>query len=112
MRGSTERAAATDTGYFANADIYTPDLAKQGESRASLRLLMFYDFARGTNHNVPSGSPTPTKIGVASVGAGVRYSIGKDFSLRFDLAQVLDAGPPNTKERGDWRGHLNVMLAF
>ena len=112
VRGFTERAAATDSGYFVNAEIYTPDLAKQGESRASLRLLMFYDFARGTNHNVPSGSPTPTKIGVASVGAGVRYSIGKDFSLRFDLAQVLDAGPPNTKERGDWRGHLNVMLAF
>jgi len=112
VRGFTERAAATDSGYFVNAEIYTPELAKKGESRGSLRLLMFYDFAHGYNHNVPSGSLTPTKIGLASVGAGVRYSIGKDFSLRFDLAQVVDAGPPNTKERGDWRGHVNVMLGF
>ena len=42
----------------------------------------------------------------------MRYSLRKDVSLRFDLARVVDAGPPNTKERGDWRGHVNAMLAF
>jgi hemolysin activation/secretion protein len=112
VRGFNERAAAADSGYFVNAELYTPELGKKADTRASLRLLMFYDFARGANHNVPAGSLTPAKIGVASAGAGVRYAIGKDFSLRFDLAQVLDAGPPNTKERGDRRGHLNLMLAF
>ena len=112
VRGFTERAAATDSGYFVNAEIYTPEMAKKGDSGASLRALMFYDFARGFNHNVPTGSLTPGKIGVASLGAGLRYSVGKDFSLRFDLGQVLDAGPPNTKERGDWRGHINVMIAY
>jgi hemolysin activation/secretion protein len=112
VRGFTERAAATDSGYFASSEIYTPELGKKADSRRSLRALLFYDFARGHNHNVPPGSLTPGKIGVASAGAGVRFSQGKDFSLRFDLAQVLDAGPPNTKERGDWRGHLNLMLAF
>ncbi len=112
VRGFTERAAATDSGYFVNAEIYTPELVKKGDSGASLRALMFYDFARGFNHDVPAGSLTPGKIGVASIGAGLRYSVGKDFSLRFDLAQVLDAGPPNTKERGDWRGHINVMIAY
>jgi hemolysin activation/secretion protein len=112
VRGFNERAAAADSGYFVNAELYTPELGKKADTRASLRLLMFYDFARGANHNVAAGSLTPAKIGVASVGAGVRYAIGKDFSLRFDLAQVLDAGPPNTKERGDRRGHLNLMLAF
>ena len=25
---------------------------------------------------------------------------------------VIDAGPANTKNRGDWRGHFNLMLAF
>ena len=112
VRGFNERAAATDSGYFANTEIYTPELAKATGVRGSLRALAFYDFARGYNHNVAADSLTPTKIGVASIGAGVRYALGKDFSLRFDLARVVDAGPPNTKERGDWRGHLNVMIAF
>jgi hypothetical protein len=39
--------------------------------------------------------------------------LGKDFNLRLDVAQVLNSGPPTSgKERGDWRGHLNVMFAF
>jgi hemolysin activation/secretion protein len=113
VRGFSERAVSTDSGYFANTEIYTPELAKATGARGSLRALAFYDFARGYNHNVAAGSLTPpTRIGIASIGAGVRYALGKDFSLRFDLAQVVDAGPPNTKERGDWRGHLNVMIAF
>ena len=112
VRGFDERAAAADSGYFANAEIYTPEIGKTEGSRSSLRALAFYDFARGRNHNVPAGSLTPTKIDVASVGAGLRYAIGKDFSLRLDLARVLDAGPAGTQERGDWRGHLNVMVGF
>ncbi|MGP1678091.1 MAG: ShlB/FhaC/HecB family hemolysin secretion/activation protein [Burkholderiales bacterium] len=112
VRGFNERAASADSGYFANAEIYTPEIGKTAGSRSSLRLLAFYDFARGYNHNVPAGSLTPTNVSVASLGAGLRYALGKDFSLRFDLAQVVDAGPPGTKERGDWRGHLNVMIAF
>jgi len=112
VRGFNERAASADSGYVVNTEIYTPELAKAAGVPGSLRALAFYDFSRGYNHNVPAGSLTPENVSVASVGAGVRYALGKDFSLRFDLAQVVDAGPPNTKERGDWRGHLNVMLAF
>ena len=112
VRGFNERAASSDSGYFVSAEIYTPELAKTTGVPGSLRVLAFYDSSRGYTHGVPEGSLTPIKIGVASVGAGVRYGLGKDFSLRFDLAQVLDAGPPNTKERGDWRGHLNLMVAF
>ncbi|TAK66791.1 MAG: ShlB/FhaC/HecB family hemolysin secretion/activation protein [Betaproteobacteria bacterium] len=112
VRGFTERAASADSGYVVNVEAYTPELAKAAGIPGSLRVLAFYDFSRGYNHGVPEGSLTSARIGVASVGAGLRYGIGKDFSLRFDLGQVLDAGPPNTKERGDWRGHLNVMFAF
>jgi hemolysin activation/secretion protein len=112
VRGFTERAAATDSGYFVSSEIYTPDLAQAKGWRGSLRALAFYDFAHGFNHNVAGDSLTPGKISVASVGAGLRYSLGKDFSLRFDLAQVVDAGPANTKQRGDWRGHFNAMFAF
>ena len=112
VRGFTERATATDNGYVANAEVYTPEFAKGSSSNRGLRFLMFYDFARGTNSGVPYGSLTPIKVGIGSVGAGLRYNVGKNFSLRMDLANVVDAGPPNTKEKGDWRGHANVMLAF
>ena len=112
VRGFNERAAASDSGYYANTELYTPELAKATGSIGSLRALAFFDFARGYNQNVPADSLTPTHLSIASIGAGVRYTLGKDVSLRFDLAQVLDAGPPNTKERGDWRGHFNLLMAF
>jgi len=112
VRGFNERAVSSDSGYVVNAELYTPELAKSAKVSGSLRALAFYDLAQGYNRNVPAGSLTPASVSAASVGAGLRYVIAKDFSLRFDLAQVIDAGPANTKERGDWRGHLNVMLAF
>jgi hemolysin activation/secretion protein len=113
VRGFNERAATADSGYFANTEIYTPELAQASGARGSLRALLFYDFGRGYNQNVPADSLTPAKFGIASVGAGVRYALGKNFSLRFDLAQVRDAGPPTTaKNRGDWRGHLYTTIAY
>ena len=113
VRGFNERAVAADSGYVINAEIYTPELvAKARGARGSLRMLTFVDLAHGTNHNVPPGSLTPVNVSVASVGAGLRYSLGKDFSLRFDLAEVVDGGPANTRARGEWRGHLNAMIGF
>jgi hemolysin activation/secretion protein len=113
VRGFNERAATADSGYFVNTEIYTPELAQASGARGSLRALLFYDFGRGYNQNVPADSLTPAKFGIASVGAGLRYALGKDFSLRFDLAQVRDAGPPTTvKNRGDWRGHLYALIGF
>jgi hemolysin activation/secretion protein len=120
VRGFNERAVSADSGYFANTEIYTPELGKTAGVTGNLRALGFLDFAHGYNHNVPAGSATPGSLSVASIGAGVRYALGKNFSLRFDLARVIDAGPVNpvvnapisSKERGDWRGHLNVMIGF
>ena len=113
VRGFDERAVSADSGYVINAEIYTPELVKKGSDlRGSLRALGFYDLGRGYNQNVPGGSLTPARVSIASVGAGLRYALGKDFSLRFDLAQVVDGGPVGTKKRGDWRGHVNLMIAF
>ena len=113
VRGFNERAVSADSGYVVNAEMYTPELIEKGSgARGSLRMLTFFDIARGYNHNVPADSLTPSNVSVASLGAGARYALGKDFSLRFDLAEVIDGGPANTKKRGEWRGHLNVMIAF
>ncbi len=111
VRGFIERAAATDSGFVLNAEIYTPELAKEVGWKGSLRALAFYDAARGMNNNTV-GAIVPKYIDIASVGLGLRYNVAKDYSLRFDLAQVVDAGPANTKNRGDWRGHMNLMIGF
>ena len=111
VRGFAERAVATDSGYVINAEVYSPELAKTAGVSGSLRGLAFYDFARGYNNNA-ADTTIFGFMSIASIGFGMRYSAGKDFSLRFDLAQVTDAGPANTKARGDRRGHVNLMLAF
>lgn len=112
VRGFNERAASSDSGYFANAEIYTPELGKKAGIGGNLRALAFYDIARGYNNHI-DGSTVAKTIGLASAGAGLRYTLGKDFSLRLDLAQVIDPGPSSTtKVRGDWRGHVNVMIGF
>lgn len=112
VRGFTERAVATDNGYVFNGEVYTPDIFKGSETKESLRVLFFYDFARGTNSDVPNNSLTPVKVGIASLGTGLRYNMGKDISVRLDIGQVIDSGPANTKVRGERRGHLNMMFAF
>ena len=111
VRGFVERAASSDSGYVVNMEIYSPELGKTTGLPGNLRALAFYDFARGINKNT-ADTITPNFIGIASAGLGLRYTMGKDLSLRFDLAQMLDAGPPNTKARGDRRGHLNLMIGF
>jgi len=110
VRGFNERAVAADVGWVGNIEAYSPELAGALGATGSLRGVLFYDFARGYNHAVASG--LASKFGVASLGAGLRYSLDKQFSARFDLANVIDAGPAGTESRGDWRAHFNVMYSF
>jgi len=86
-------------------------LAKAIDVPGSLRLLAFHDFARGFNHNT-AGSIVPPKVGIASVGFGMRYAASKNFTLRADFVMVTAAGPVGTQARGDRRAHANMILGF
>ncbi|HEX8962917.1 MAG TPA: ShlB/FhaC/HecB family hemolysin secretion/activation protein [Rhodocyclaceae bacterium] len=128
VRGFSERAVAMDKGFFVNLELYSPELANKVGLPGSLKALGFYDFGRSYNYlgsrNGDLGIGPFEKAGIASVGAGLRYAMGKDISVRLDLATVVDAGPAdivpgttatlpaNTESRGDWRGHFAVQLAF
>lgn len=128
VRGFNERAVAMDTGYFVNLEVYTPELAGVLGLPGSLKAIGFYDFGRSYNYlnarNADRGLGPFEKAGVASVGTGLRYSMGKDVNVRADVARVLDAGPAdivpgtttanpaNTESRGDWRGHLSIQMGF
>jgi hemolysin activation/secretion protein len=129
VRGFNERAVAMDNGYFVNLEVYTPELAQRvGLKTGSLKAVGFYDFGSGFNYlesrNASLGQGPFEKAGIGSIGAGLRYAMGKDVSLRVDLARVVDAGPAdiapspantstaNTESKGDWRGHFGLQLAF
>lgn len=111
VRGFAERAVASDSGYLANIEAYSPELAKDVGLPGSLRALAFYDFGRGFNSNA-AGSTVPEKVGISSVGFGFRYVASKDFTLRADFVAVVDAGPLGTQVRGDKRAHASMLFGF
>lgn len=112
VRGFLERAVATDRGYFANLEVYSPDIAASLGLQGNLKWLVFYDSAQGYNLN-PSLNQ---KVNIASLGVGLRYNIKKDVSARLDIARVMDGvwpnGAPNIALEGDIRGHFGLAFGF
>lgn len=109
VRGFRERELARDAGYFANLELYSPNIP--GElvpGKGNLRGLIFYDVARAANRALVGETGQP--ILIASVGAGLRWNIDRNFNLRFDLARVVDAG--GASKPGEVRGHLSVYVGF
>jgi hemolysin activation/secretion protein len=108
-RGFLEREITRDTGYFANFELYSPNLSGElipGED--NLRGLLFYDIARAANNSLAGETRQP--VSIASLGAGFRWNIERKFNMRFDLARVVDGG--GSKKAGDLRGHISVYVGF
>jgi hemolysin activation/secretion protein len=112
VRGFLERAVAVDRGYFANFEIYSPDIASGLGLPGNLKWLAFFDSAQGFTLN-PSLNE---KVNIASAGVGFRYNFKKDVSVRFDVARVMDGvwpnGAPNIALEGDIRGHFALAFGF
>jgi hemolysin activation/secretion protein len=109
VRGFLEREIVRDTGYIANLELYSPNLAgRLVPGEGNLRGLLFYDIARAANN--PLAGETKQDASIASVGAGFRWNIQRNFNIRFDWARVMDEG--GSKKTGDSRGHISVYLGF
>ena len=89
VRGFDERAVTADKGYYGTLEVYTPELATLFAHAGTLRLLAFFDFARGAFNQTPPG--LYAKEGVSSAGLGVRYNFDRNVSLRLDWAHVIDS---------------------
>ena len=111
VRGFDERAVVADSGLVLNAELYTPELAPSAGLAGHLLGLVFADAGHGA-HRKAGGTYLASHTTVASVGLGARYSASRDFSVRLDVARVLDAGSSFTEKSGDWRAHLSAMFAF
>ncbi len=109
VRGFMEREIVRDRGYFANLELYSPNLMGQLISgEGNLRGLLFYDLARAANNQL--AGETRQQVSIASMGAGFRWNVQRNFNMRFDFARVMDAG--GSKKVGDLRGHLSVYFGL
>ena len=138
VRGFGERVLTADSGYVANLEGYTPDLAPiispwiKHEFPGTLRALVFVDWAYGIsspkdgtawfdshgNITIPASLKAINEITtVSSIGIGMRYSLRKDIGAKFDVARVLDRSPasrslPNIVTDDQWRVHFALIYGF
>jgi hemolysin activation/secretion protein len=109
VRGFLEREVIRDTGYYANLEFYSPNLSSKGAFAAhQLRGLLFFDFARAANNPLPGEARQP--VSIAAIGAGFRWTVERDFNMRFDLARVLDDA--ETGKLAHIRGHISAYFGM
>jgi len=109
VRGFLEREIVRDTGCFANLELYSPNLmGTLVPGKGNLRGLLFFDIARAANN--PLAGEDRQQVSTASIGAGFRWNIQRNFNMRFDLARVMDEG--GNKKAGDFHGHISVYFGF
>lgn len=102
VRGFSEGSEGGETGAKINLEGYSPDFGK-GDLRA--RGLLFYDMgAVQTTHGGRSG--------IAGAGFGLRASYADQFTVRFDVGRIMNAGNDATQRVGDWRAHLGLSASF
>jgi len=109
VRGFLERELANDRGYSGSLELHTPELAPRlGLDDWNLRAIGFYDFGHISRVNpLPGEQPNES---ISSVGVGLRISHQKSFSLRLDVARIVEPG--GTRERGHWRGLFGTVWSF
>lgn len=109
VRGFVEREVSSDKGYVFNAELYGPDLAPGMDMPdGSFRLLGFIDHSSG--QVVPLAGETATRTSAGSVGAGLRFTHGKNLMAKFDLARVTQGA--GSSMAGDWRGHVSLVASW
>jgi hemolysin activation/secretion protein len=110
VRGFQEREIARDSGYFANLELYSPNLTGTlVPGKGNLRGLLFYDLGWAENNSLAGESRQRSSI--TSIGAGFRWNIERNFNMRFDLARVMhDEG--GSRKPGDVHGHISVYIGF
>ena len=113
VRGFQEREFARDRGYTANVELYGPDWGEKVLAGANLRMVVFYDVARGYNFKLPGDADQ--RLALASVGVGLRFNLGKNLSFKADYARVTDVRVMNatsSQVKGDARGHFTLSLTY
>jgi hemolysin activation/secretion protein len=119
VRGYEEREGNADNdgdqGYFFSTELRTPPLSlvrlfrKTAALHDELQFLCFYDYGYVMAMQPISGQDPSVQM--SSVGVGLRYTLARNFSLRFDYGWQLEStglGPAGQ----DSRAHIGVVATY
>lgn len=116
VRGYDERVVLGDNGWILINELRTPpwklgNLLELPGGRDDLQFLAFFDAGGETvNSGGPPGAdPRNPNRTLASYGLGLRYTVSRNCSVRFDYGFPLTDTQLN---KHDSRGHVGVMLSF
>ena len=109
IRGTGERPISGDRGLSATLEVTTPDI------QPGLRFIGFVDAGWLRNNN-PNGTTKPASDQLASVGLGLRYTVGS-LGLSAEWGRIVTGsalGTANTAfpRAGDKKFHVNLTARF
>jgi hemolysin activation/secretion protein len=117
VRGYSERLVNGDYGWIVNNEIRSPAwrlsnlLGKHG-SADYLQLLAFFDYGE-VRVNSATGDDQPPEATLTSVGVGLRYTLSKNLSFRFDYGwQLTDKNLSDEIGADHSRAHLGVLASY
>jgi hemolysin activation/secretion protein len=120
VRGYDEREANGDRGFVVSSEVRSPAYSVLGRNskwkvQDQLQFLAFMDYGLAENVDpAPSiaGNPGDTTAHLWSVGGGLRYTINRYLSFRFDYAwQLRDSNAPVESDYNS-RAHIGVIASF
>jgi hemolysin activation/secretion protein len=114
VRGYGEREANGDRGFVVSTEVRTPAITLLGRNskwqmQDQLQFLAFTDYGMAESVDPQPGETTSH---LWSVGGGLRYTINRYLSFRFDYAvQLRDSKAPVSSDYGS-RAHIGVIASF
>jgi len=114
IRGYDERVVLGDLAWMISNELRTPtiglgNLLELPGGRDQLQLLAFLDYGEVRQSSTrPEDGADPDKA-LCAVGAGLRWTVSRNFSLRFDYGFALSERELNEH---DSRGHIAALLSF
>jgi len=115
VRGYDELESLGDRGFFMSNELRTPPFSplhlarKNAPVDEKLQLLTFWDY--GETQNVQLLAGEDPHVLLSSVGGGLRYSLTKHLSLRFDYGWQL-VKVTGSHEPSNSRSHIGVVATF
>jgi hemolysin activation/secretion protein len=110
VRGFYEREVNNDRGNRFSLELTSPDLAALADWKSlRARAATFYDWGQVKRNRALPNDPVKSES-IASAGFGVRLASTDHYSLRVDMARVLQAG--GNQQRGDRKVHALLSALF
>ena len=102
VRGFLEGSESGENAVIWKAEGYTPDF---GGDKIQARILVFFD----AGHARPALN---YKVTIFSAGIGLRMNDDEQFSVRLDVAEILNDGNDPEQRIGKQRMHLSLNASF